>query len=140
MTISSGNVNPIQTYTITDSSSEAFRLVKHNSGSTVTSKKGTIATANTDKVFGILLESVTAANQKKPVQISGMGILRVNGNSPNIAAGDDIVSTSGGIGVQAASVDDTQQQVIGIAQQPATTDDVLIEVLIGRHNLVKGTS
>lgn len=140
MTISSGIPEGPVTMTITDSSSEAFRLVKPNTGSTVISRKGTIATANTDKVIGVLLESVTSANQKKPVQVSGVAMLRVNGNSPNIAAGDDIVAGAGGVGVHSASVNDTQQQVIGIALQPATTDDVLIEVLIGRHNLVKGTS
>jgi len=141
MTVSSGIPDsPPKSFMITDATSEAFRLVAPNSGSTVYSNKATIATANTDNVIGILLESVTAANQIKPVQTNGIGILRVNGASPTISAGQDIVATTGGIGVPAATASATLQRCIGTALQPASADDVLIEVLINPKNLVKGTA
>ena len=104
MTISSGIPDgPYKSFTITDAASEAFRLVAPGSSSTIYNRQATIATANTANVIGILMESVTAANQVKPVQTSGIGILRVNGASPTITAGQDIVATTGGIGVRTES-------------------------------------
>ncbi len=58
--------------------------------------------------------------------------LRVNGNSVNIAAGDMLKSDGSGLGVVAATTDDT---AFAIAMEAATADDLIIEaILIGlRH-------
>ena len=142
--MSTSNGNPIPggsiTMAITDAAAAALTLVYPASASTIYSRKGTQATANTSPVVGILQDAVDAANQIREVRTAGVGLLLVNGNSVNIAAGDSIVSAAGGIGVKAATASATLQKTIGTALQPATADAVLIEVLINPQNLVKGTA
>ena len=145
MTISGGISNGVPgqdlSYRLTTAASDAFRIVTTDAtNSTRLNRTAVIAAASTAPAIGILQNGVTAANEQVAVRISGISALIVNGNSVNIAAGDQIVATTAGVGIKIAAVGATAQHVIGIAQEPATTDGATIDILIQQAHVVKGTA
>lgn len=101
------------------------RFVKLNTP-TATEMKVTNASAG-DVAYGISADGV-ASGDPCPVFVDGLGMLEVNANTVNVAAGDLLVPTgSAGIGVKASGA------AVGYAMalEPATADNALIRVLIG---------
>ena len=106
----------------TDLTTYSNRLVKLSAGKTVT-----VCGAN-EKAIGLLQNAKDCGAAGKPasVLIFGIGLVTVNANSPNIAAGDFIESGANGVGVQSAT---DKHNAIGIALEAAAADGVQIEVL-----------
>lgn len=80
-----------------------------------------------EKAIGVLINAPGAAGRAATVALQGIVEMKVNGNSPNIAAGDWIKSGANGVGVQSTTAKDI---VLGIANGAATADGVFIEVLL----------
>ena len=73
--------------------------------------------------------------------LAGIGKFEVNGNSVNIDINDQLVATTGGLGVIVSTTDATPQYVGAIALEPSTADGDIISVLIvGPFPIVKGTA
>lgn len=135
--ISSGGFTGVATAAIS-----AHRFVMIASGSTDADLNVTAAAAGTSPIIGIATavnpSSVTAtyntaAAAGDSVQIARIGdivYLEVNGNSTAIAVGDPLTATTAGVGVKSTTAND----VVGaVALQAATTDGVLIPVLVTRY-------
>src|ERR1051325_11004895 len=105
-----------------DLSTFSNRLVKLSAGKTVN-----VCGAN-EKAIGLLqnAKDCTAAGRPAAVLLLGIGMVTVNANSPNIAAGDYIESGANGVGVQSAT---DKHNAIGIALEAASADGVQIEVM-----------
>ncbi len=84
-------------------------------------------------VLGVLQNAPTAQGKEAEIATAGTSLLRVDGNSVNIAPGDFLGSNSNYHGVKVAADDD---QYFAIALEAATADDDLIEVmLVGPRSL-----
>jgi hypothetical protein len=94
---------------------------------------GDITTA-TSGFAGIVVETA-ADNVLTSIKLDGIFRLKVNGNSVNIAAGDPLKPTTGGLGVKAATDKD---QYSAIALEAATTDATWIAVVLA-HGFVSAT-
>ena len=81
-------------------------------------------TEATSGFCGIIVES-GANNAPTSLKTSGIFRLKVNGQSVNIASGDPIKPTTGGLGVKAATTKDLYS---AIAMEAATTDATWIVV------------
>jgi hypothetical protein len=86
-----------------------------------------------EKGVGVLKNAPSAAGRPARVAVLGICEVKVNGASPNIAAGDWIKVGALGVGVQSTTAKDI---VMGIANMAATADGVIIEILLtGPHTL-----
>lgn len=105
-----------------------FRFVKE----TTTGREATCnVAAAAAKPIGIVTEDV-ASGGDAPVIESGIFALEVNGQSVNIAVGDPIKPTTGGVGVKAA----TEGDYFGaVAKEAASTDGAIIKVSVERGYL-----
>lgn len=74
-------------------------------------------------------EAAVASGGAVPIKVYGISLLNVNGLSVNIAAGDPIKPTTGGLGVKAAT---NKDKYSAIALGASTTDDDVILVLVER--------
>ena len=81
-------------------------------------------TEATSGFCGIIVES-GADNAPTSIKFSGIFRLKVNGNSTNIASGDPLKPTTGGLGVKAAT---NKDRYSAIALEAATTDATWIAV------------
>lgn len=115
----------INSYIATSSAMSRYRFVKEVTDGR--DSKCAVAAA-TNKPIGIATESV-AEGLDVPVCETGHGLLEVNGNSVNIAIGDPLKPTTGGVGVKAATDGDFYG---AIAKEAATTDGAIIRVSIER--------
>lgn len=84
-----------------------------------------IATA-TSGLAGIIVETA-ADNKPTSLKMGGFFCLNVNGNSANIAEGDPLKPTTGGLGIKA---DTDKDAFSAIACEASTTDDDYITVYI----------
>jgi hypothetical protein len=82
-----------------------------------------------EKPLGISVAEA-ASSEGVGVAVSGFGLLYVDANSVNIAAGDPIKATADGVGVKAGDGD----AYAAIALEPATADGAIIRVLIQQVN------
>lgn len=94
---------------------------------------GEIATA-TSGFAGIVAESA-ADNKQTSLKMGGFFRLKVNGNSNNIAFGDPLKPTTGGLGIIASTDKDKWS---AIAMEAATADGVWILVYID-HGFVSAS-
>jgi len=100
---------------------------------------GTIDYADTSSgnvgVLGVLQNAPAAANREAEMATEGTSILKVNGNSSNIAIGDYLGSDSAYRGVKVSA--DTAVY-FAIAMEASTADADLIEVELVGMNTVAG--
>lgn len=77
--------------------------------------------------LGVLQNKPEAQGEEAEIATRGTSLLRVDGNSANIAAGDPLGSNSNYHGVK-VTVD--KDQYFALALEPSTADDDLIEVML----------
>ena len=141
MSVSSGQGVLDVAFKITDASILAAAIIKGDGTNTTNAERvGTVATAETDKVIGVTLEPTTAANQVIPVRLAGIARLKVDGNAAAIDIGDSICAGAAGVGHKSTTADAAEQWAIGYALEPSAADGDIIDVLIDRHLIVKGTA
>lgn len=85
--------------------------------------------------FGGIVAETAADNKPTSLKMGGFFRLKVNGNSNNIAAGDPLKPTTGGLGIIAATDKD---KFSAIACEAATADAMWITVYIS-HGYVSAT-
>lgn len=86
-----------------------------------------VDTSSSGICIGVLQNTPEAEGEEAEIATRGTSLLRVDGNSVNIAAGDPLGSNSSYHG---AKVTVDKDQYFAIALEPSTADDDLIEVLL----------
>lgn len=118
-------------FRISDATAEEFSaVIVDSTNSTAKNPTAKSASVSTERALGILQDEVTAADQVKAVRVSGIGLVRVDANSPNITAGDGLIASANGRLVKLDTLDADEQFVYATALEDASEDDILILAVI----------
>jgi len=129
-----------KTYKVSGAAIAANKIVYGDTTNTTNNEVVVLsATASTQRPIGVTAESTSAADKPARIVISGIAKVNVDGSGTAIDIGDQIIATTAGQGIKAAAVGATAQEVLGIALAPSAAAGDLIDVLIDRQSLVKGT-
>ncbi len=126
---------------VSDAAIAEYKIVQGDIANTTNDKKVVkVATADTHVPVGITQAPTTVANQDCPIAVSGIVPCMVDGNVAAIDINDRIVPGTAGKGVKFTALDAVGQESIGIAMEPSTADNDVIDVKIQPAHLVKGTA
>jgi len=115
--------------------SGAYTAAASLSAFTAVTLAGAVATGGSGtegQVAFLIAEDYASGDSRVTLYSEGEGLAKVNGNSVNIAAGDWLKTTAGGVLIKAATDKD---RVVAQALEASTADGDLIRVLLTRHTL-----
>jgi hypothetical protein len=140
MSVSQGMHPDAKAVTVADSSASRYRFLNASTASTNIKMKVAIATDATKPVIGILANPTTVADEQAAAVLAEGAefVLEVDGSGTNIAAGDLLIPSTGGIGVKAAAPSATVQYVGAVALEPSVASGDIIKVQITSQHVTSG--